>query len=50
MANKNIFNNKLEEQKKELEEQFKKLPQLESALSRLDEKRVSPLPQMRFFE
>lgn len=50
VANKNIFNNKLEEQKKELEEQFKKLPQLEAALSSLDEKRISPLPQMRFFE
>jgi hypothetical protein len=50
VANKNIFNNKLEEQKKELEEQFKKLPQLEAALLRLDENRVSSLPQMRFFE
>lgn len=50
IANKDIFTNKLEEQKKDLEEQFKKLPELKEALSRLDEKRVSSLPKMRFFE
>ncbi len=50
VANKNVFSSKLEEQKRELDEQCKKLPQLEAALSVLDEKRVSPLPQMRFFE
>ncbi len=50
VADKNILRNKIEQKQKELNEKYNKLPQLEAELIKLDEKRVSSAPQMRFFE
>ncbi len=50
VADKKIFRNLLENKKKEVDENLKILPMIESELKKFDEQKVSPIPQMRFFE
>lgn len=50
IPDKEVLRQRVMHQKQEIESQEQLLPLIESSLSKLDQKRISPLPKMRFFE
>jgi len=50
VADKNIFRHLHQKQKEDLDQIEKTLPLIETELSKFDERKISPMPKMRFFE